>query len=88
MSNEFEFHVRDLEMKDEEERFDEKWNSRLDKQKYRTGRDGDHILAPFECEICIFIKLKKRYPRKGSREDRLLSETIRRANLDAFWSRE
>ena len=88
MSGEFDFHIRDQTMKDEEERFEEKWNRKVDKGRYKAGRAGDHILAPFECEICVFIKLKKRYPLKASKEDRLLTETIRRANLDAFWSRE
>ena len=88
MSGEFDFHIRDQVVKNEEERFDEKWRSKVDKGKYRTGREGDHIIAPFECEICVFIKLKNRHPHKGSKEDRLLSETIRRENLDVFWSRE
>ena len=88
MSGEFDFYIRDQVVKDEEERFDEKWRSKVNKGKCRTGRAGDHIIALFECEICVFIKLKNRHPHKGSKEDILLSETIRQSNLDAFWSRE
>jgi hypothetical protein len=51
------------------------------------GRDGDHLMIPFECDLCVFRKLKGRNPIPTSHEDKLLSACIRRANLDAFWSR-
>ena len=88
MSGEFDFHIRNQFLKDEEEHFDEKWRSKVDKEKYRTGRTRDHVTAPFECEMRVFIKLKNMCSHKGSKEDIFLSETIRREILDAFWSRE
>jgi len=84
------FHIRSQIPKEtnDDSRFEERWKGRIDNMKYLEGRDGDHILAPFECEICIFIKLKGRYPQKGAEKDALLCDVLRRANLDVFWSRE
>jgi hypothetical protein len=44
-------------------------------------------MTPFECDRCIFHKLRKVPPNVRSPKDRLLLACIRRANLDAFWSR-
>jgi hypothetical protein len=52
-----------------------------------VGRDGDHLLVPFECDLCIFRKLKSRNPIPGDQQDLLMLACVRRANLDAFWSR-
>ena len=51
------------------------------------ARNGDHLLVPFECDTCIFRKLKKRDPITDSYQDQLLQVMVRRMNLDAFWSR-
>ena len=51
------------------------------------GREGDHLLIPFECDLCIFRKLKKMNPLLESTRDVLLMACIRRVNLDAMWSR-
>ena len=51
------------------------------------GRAGDHLLIPFECDLCIFRKLKKMNPLLESTRDNLLLACIRRVNLDAMWSR-
>jgi hypothetical protein len=53
----------------------------------KVARDGDHLLVPFECDLCIFRKLKSRNPIPGDQEDLLMLACGRRANLDAFWSR-
>jgi hypothetical protein len=29
---------------------------------YMVARTGDHLMSPFECDTCIFRKLKKRDP--------------------------
>ena len=50
-------------------------------------RNGDHPLCPFECDTCIFRKLKKASPNLTSSRDKLLLAMIRRMNLDAFWAR-
>jgi len=52
------------------------------------ARDGDHLLVPFECDRCIFLKLRGNLPNPESSCDQLLLATVRRMNLDAFWSRE
>ena len=58
-----------------------------DKGRHLFARDGDHLMISFQCELCQFRNLKGCDP--GIRdEDFLLLRTIRRANLDAFWSRE
>ena len=85
LSGEFKFHIREQEVKDEEEdRFENKSSDRIDVKKYRETRPGDHVLAPFECETCVFLTLKGRHPLKLCDEDRLLCETLRRDNLDFF----
>ena len=43
-------------------------------------------MAPFECDFCIFHKLKFRNPCLDNPWDCSLLAVIRRANLDAFWS--
>jgi hypothetical protein len=55
--------------------------------EYLKGRDGDHLLIPFECDLCIFRKLRRYDPSRTSEQDRLLLACIRRITLDAFWSR-
>ena len=56
------------------------------KENFKVGRNGDHTLVPFECDTCIFRKLKRRNPVEGKVEDELLLGCIRRINLDALWS--
>ena len=45
-------------------------------------------MVPFECDRCIFVKLKNRSPLLSSSQDKLLLIMIRRINLDAFWARQ
>ena len=45
-------------------------------------------MCPFECDVCIFRKLTGRSSDNESSVDDLLLATIRRMNLDAFWSSE
>ena len=63
-----------------------KENSR-NSNDYFEARDGDHLLVPFECDICIFRKLRRSDPKPNSSQDELLLQCIRRMNLDTFWSR-
>ena len=44
-------------------------------------------MVPFECGLCIFHKLRLANPNPRSSKDILLMATIRRMNLDDFWSR-
>jgi hypothetical protein len=55
--------------------------------EYLVARDGDHLLVPFECNLCIFRKLQRYDPLSTLEQDRLLLACIQRITLDAFWSR-
>jgi hypothetical protein len=52
-----------------------------------VARNGDHMMVPFECDLCIFRKLRGQTPASANHPDDLLLACIRRMNLDAFWSR-
>ena len=58
-----------------------------DKGRHMSARNGDHLMIPFQCELCHYRNLKKMDPVRD-KEDVTLLRAIRRANLDAFWSRE
>jgi len=55
---------------------------------FKCARPGDHLMIPFECDSCVFLKLKNHLPNLTSPIDRLLLSCIRRMILDSFWSRE
>ncbi|KAL7468881.1 hypothetical protein ACHAXS_009127 [Conticribra weissflogii] len=60
-----------------------------DAVRFRVGRDGDHLMgAPFECDLCHFRNVAKRDPIWEDKKDNYTLLCIRRAILDAFWSRE
>jgi hypothetical protein len=78
----------DLEDPDERERLQGAWGkSHEPDDEFHFARNGDHCMVPFECDLCIFRKLKKRSPDFTNHGDDLLLACIRRINLDAFWSR-
>jgi hypothetical protein len=52
-----------------------------------VGRNGDHILIPFECDLCIFRKMQNYEPVATYEADKLLLGCIRRISLDGFLSR-
>ena len=54
---------------------------------YEEARDGDHLMTPFQCDLCIFRRIKGVNPDTNSHSDKLTLSYIRRSNLDAFWSR-
>ena len=56
-------------------------------REYRTARGGDHLVTTFQCDLCQFRNIKARNPHEGNHQDDWLLVCIRRANLDAFWSR-
>ena len=45
-------------------------------------------MLPFQCDLCHFRNINKRDPLESKAEDVRLLRCIRRANLDAMWSRE
>ena len=58
-----------------------------DKGRHMSARNGDHLMIPFQCELCHYRNLIKMNLVRD-KEDVTLLRAIRRANLDAFWSRE
>ena len=43
-----------------------------DDNEYLVARNGDHLMAPFECDFCIFRKLKQREPINTDDQNNLL----------------
>ena len=59
-----------------------------DERRFMVGRDGDHLMTPFQCEKCHFRNIFKRDPNPDRPKDRRSVIAMRRASLDAFWARE
>ena len=59
-----------------------------DPKRFKEARDGDHLMTPFQCDVCHFENCKRRRPFLGNTQDEVALLGIRRANLDALWSRE
>jgi hypothetical protein len=53
-----------------------------------VARNGDNLVTHFQCDLCVFRNLTMRDPMANKLGDDLLMCCIRRANLDACWSRE
>lgn len=70
----------------DEDGFD--WRPSSDLSRYRVARAGDHLVTPFQCDLCWFRNLQGRDPTPTLERDALLLCCIRRANLDAVWGRE
>jgi hypothetical protein len=58
-----------------------------DATRFMFGREGDNLMTIFQCDTCHFRNIKKRSPNEDGSDDMVLT-FIRRANLDALWSRE
>ena len=58
-----------------------------DENKFKYGRNGDHLSCPFQCDLCHFRNIQLRDPRIESKQDKNMLIAIRRANLDSFWGR-
>ena len=79
----------DLNNDPDQPRLQSAWGKKVrSKNDFHMARPGDHLLIPFKCDRCIFVKLQKHLPDKTATKDQLLLACIRRMNLDAFWSRE
>jgi hypothetical protein len=59
-----------------------------DELRFLVARDGDNLVTPFQCDHCHFQNIMNREPLDGLASDVRLLKSIRRVNLDAFWSRE
>lgn len=93
-SEEVKFHVHEVSYTEgavrdfDKMRIQEVWKPKHRKPTdYHIGRNGDHLISPFECDLCIFRKIRQTDPDKSKASDSLLLAVIRRANLDVLWSR-
>ena len=57
------------------------------RQCFKRARWGDDLMVQFEYDWCLFTQLKNKLPDPTITTDILLMSCIRRATLDAFWSR-
>ena len=64
------------------------WACDKDEGRFLFGRAGDHFMLGFQCDLCHFRNVQRRDPSVESGADTALLRNIRRANLDALWSRE
>lgn len=72
----------------DEDRLGNLWRTKeRDAGAFRHARPGDHLLVSFQCDLCVFRKLRQHDPCLSSPVDANLLACIRRVNLDAFWSR-
>ena len=55
--------------------------------EYRSARNMDHLVCPFQCNMCRSWNIKKRSPRAHSQFDYSLMVVIWRGSVDAFWRR-
>ena len=58
-----------------------------DRLRNLCARDGDHLLVPFQCDLCHFRNITNRDPGQSVEYVKLIV-AIRRANLDIFWVKE
>jgi hypothetical protein len=56
--------------------------------RFKCARAGDHLMIPFQCELCHFRNILQREPDFTCLQDIEILDMARRANIDAFWSRE
>jgi len=56
--------------------------------RFLVGRNGDHLITPFQCPLCHFRNIQYRDPLDFLPSDKEAIEFITRAVLDSSWSRE
>jgi hypothetical protein len=57
-------------------------------KRFREARAGDHLMTPFQCNVCHFRNVYLRDPQGGDLVDAEVIEYMRRVILDSLWSRE
>jgi hypothetical protein len=62
--------------------------SAADADRFKYGRAGDNFMTMFQCDLCHFRNIQERDPVDGDELDVCALRNIRRANMDALWSRE
>ena len=69
-------------------RLQEAWEEKhRDPTAFLRARDGDHLHVSFECDLCVFRKLRNSNPNLTDPNDTLLLDFIICIMLDAFRSR-
>jgi hypothetical protein len=43
-----------------------------DPDRFKCGRDGDHLMCPFQCDTCHFFNIQGKRPGVKSQDDVLL----------------
>ena len=56
--------------------------------RFMSARKGDALMNPFQCDLCHFRNIFRCNPLASCFADNEILNYIRRANLDAFWSRQ
>jgi hypothetical protein len=60
-----------------------------DPDRFRTAREGDHMMCPFQCDTYHFVNIHKVLPDwMNNIKDKLCLLAIRMAILDSLWARE
>ena len=54
--------------------------------RFERARNGDHLMVPFQCELCHFRNIYGREPKDNNLKDKEFFKFARQANLDAMWS--
>ena len=62
-----------------------KWIKKGTETKYMIVRNGDSLIAPFQCDYFWHVSLKGYWPDKNSQKNIRLMIYVRRVNLDMFW---
>jgi hypothetical protein len=71
--------------KEEDERLVERWASKHQSlSAYLVRWDRDSSMCPFECDFCVFRKMKGINRQVGKIQDNLVMGCVQQANLDAF----
>ena len=55
-----------------------------DDERFKCARPGDHLMIPFQCEVCHFRNIMQRNPNRQLANDVEMLDLMQRANLDAF----
>ena len=72
----------------DEDRLGSLWRTKeRNARAFCQARPGDHLLVTFQCDLCIFRKLRQQDQSLSNPVDANLLACIRRVNLDAFWTR-
>ncbi len=61
------------------------WRIDKDCDRHLFARNGDNLITPFQCDLCVFRNLQGCNP---TSQDEFLLACIRQVNLDALWGRE